>query len=354
MRKKIFLQCILGCILGCTPFTYATEAFLEESFASLEGIEPKRGYELLYLRDFENVYEARKHFQVTEQRERGKIPYFIHIIWLGPKPFPIDSIENIRHWQKFHPNWTFFFWTDRERVLPLPHMRMRLLSGKDFPHLYREFLESTNYAEKSDILRYEILYRYGGIYIDHDADCMRPFNTLVREYDFFAALEVPHDPIDNLSLTLGIGVIGATSDHPLIKETIDLIKSRWAPITAEFISNDPHSLAERVTFRTYLPLTLAVLSHIASFPERDIILPAKYFYPSKRQGMGIYSTHYYGTSWNHFGEISPAQKHYRKIEGIFHKEASLLKIAIVFSSLVVGVLILLFFSYYRLKKRRVS
>ena len=37
----------------------------------------------------------------------------------------------------------------------------------------KAFLSAHNYGMKSDILRYEILHTYGGVYIDTDYECVR-------------------------------------------------------------------------------------------------------------------------------------------------------------------------------------
>ena len=43
----------------------------------------------------------------------------------------------------------------------------------------RDMLDtSTNWAMKSDILRLEILYKYGGIYVDIDSVALRSFGNL--------------------------------------------------------------------------------------------------------------------------------------------------------------------------------
>jgi hypothetical protein len=41
------------------------------------------------------------------------------------------------------------------------------------------FSGATNYGEKSDILRYEILSQFGGIYVDCDFECLKPFDDLL-------------------------------------------------------------------------------------------------------------------------------------------------------------------------------
>ena len=45
---------------------------------------------------------------------------------------------------------------------------------------------------KSDIVRYEILYQFGGMYIDADSLCLHPqksLNQLIKNNRFFAAKE---------------------------------------------------------------------------------------------------------------------------------------------------------------------
>lgn len=41
-----------------------------------------------------------------------------------------------------------------------------------------EYDKATNYGAKSDILRYELLYVYGGVYVDCDMQCIGSFERL--------------------------------------------------------------------------------------------------------------------------------------------------------------------------------
>ncbi len=58
------------------------------------------------------------------------------------------------------PTATFMFWTEDN----LPHT----LDGTVYN-------QCKSYAQKSDIARYEILYKYGGCYVDCDMECLRRF-----------------------------------------------------------------------------------------------------------------------------------------------------------------------------------
>src|SRR6185437_8027044 len=70
---------------------------------------------------------------------------------------------------------------------------------------------SNNWGEKADIMRYEILYQFGGVYGDIDFICFKPLDILCQ-YDVWASLET-------ISCAHGAGVnnaiIGATLGHNL-------------------------------------------------------------------------------------------------------------------------------------------
>lgn len=350
MNLRILLW-LLPCLLmfvSCkkkNPEKYQRRAFnalINEDFMKLEGKETSLWEHIKRYEDFENLvffehaYNALFHEQF-KRAEKSRIPYVFHFIWLGPKNFPIESIDNIRHWKKYHPLAKFKFWTDRERIAPVKGMQVCLLKDFKFSQLAREYEESDNWAEKADLLRFEILKQEGGVYVDHDADCMREFNGLINNYDFFAALEPPHAPIGEHAITIGIGIIGSIAKHPLIEETIQCIGKRWQHITAQFDERDIHEKAQRVMHRTYLPLTLVAEKAFKTSINRNIILPANYFYPSKFQKACLYSKHYYGTSWNYLGASSKAKRYYYMSKPFLQFEAETMRYLIIF--FIVSVLI---------------
>jgi mannosyltransferase OCH1-like enzyme len=52
--------------------------------------------------------------------------------------------------------------------------------------LYHEsFDRATNVGMKSDVLRYEILWRYGGVYVDVDYECLENIDQLSDSSSFF-------------------------------------------------------------------------------------------------------------------------------------------------------------------------
>jgi len=122
---------------------------------------------------------------------------------------------------------------------------------------------SNNWGEKADIMRYEILYQFGGVYGDIDFICFKPLDILCQ-YDVCASLET-------ISCAHGAGVnnaiIGATPGHPLLKHCIDKLEKSWYSGTNVF---------ERVGPRHF---TKSFIAHAEKGTDNIIALPKSFFYP---------------------------------------------------------------------------
>ena len=147
--------------------------------------------------------EVRNHFQKAlnhyktairylEEEPIHTVPTSLHFTWMGPNPFPENSTPNLISWKEHHPSWDFFFWTDDpERPLPIEGAQRRLIANLDLGPFQSFFEESDNWSEKSDLIRFMIMYEVG-IYVDHDVKCVRPLNPLSSHYDFVAGYEPLH------------------------------------------------------------------------------------------------------------------------------------------------------------------
>lgn len=133
------------------------------------------------------------------------IPKIIHQIWIGPKPMPSKFMDTFRD---KHPDFEYIRWTETE------------LQARGFKMECQEaFDRMTELCGKADILRWEILYHYGGIYQDADSICLEPFDNFFLEKNAFAAFE-------NETVRQGlvaVGTMGFPPKHPLCRAAIDWI-----------------------------------------------------------------------------------------------------------------------------------
>ena len=212
------------------------------------------------MQKYEKVYYQNIHSQDGKQR----IPKIIHQIWLGPKQPPDFFEEYRKSWSALHPGWQIRLWRDKD------------VATLDMD-LREEFETSQNWGEKSDILRAEILDRMGGVYVDVDIECVRPFDELVEKYDFFAGIEPPHVGVHPKSfprVTISNALIGACRGHPIIKSWKRQIKYKWYMLAQQFPDGK-----KRVMERTFHTFGEAVYGNIEDPKYCNIVFPATYFYP---------------------------------------------------------------------------
>ena len=107
------------------------------------------------------------------------IPKIIHQIHLGKKPLSEKEIEWQKTWKTYNPNYEFIFWDDKKiDELELTN---------------RMYLQNESYSIQSDILRYEILYQYGGVYVDTDFECLKNLDEFINDKDIIVCKQIVYD-----------------------------------------------------------------------------------------------------------------------------------------------------------------
>lgn len=187
----------------------------------------------------------------------SSIPRVIHLIWLGSQA-PESVKIAMDSWQKNHPSWEIKLWTDSE-------LKEFTWSNKRSEEIFQKGI---NWAEKSDILRFEILYQFGGIYSDTDVICLKSFEDLISSnLTFFAGLE--SNKIKRFGRPLvGSAIIGACKNSTVIKKCIEYTQSiEEAPMIHQYIRSGPG------------PITKACYESLEEGVKEILLLPCSYLYP---------------------------------------------------------------------------
>jgi hypothetical protein len=227
------------------------------------------------------LYE-KNHPTKLESQKEYKIPPVIHIIWLGNK-FPEKYQLFRKSWFTHHPTWTHILWVDNPQnysegeyfiINNLEDFKKMLLNGvfagkslvidvKNIKLFNAQFYDETkNYGEKSDMLRYELLYMFGGLYVDTDEECLKPFDILHKTYDSYIAIQ----PLDVSLLGLGIFLMASIAGHPILRHCIDTIK-------------DDRDIKEIWMKTGPVHFTKSFFALIQYDPHCNIAFPATYFCP---------------------------------------------------------------------------
>lgn len=313
---------------------------LRDSFDRLEGRDTKfwpgqmnpRDSELLDL--LAPIYEKLQHLQYQPQAI-SKIPNVLHFIWLGPKNFPPQSVKYVRSWLAHHPGWKVVFWTDRDRQPPCSAMEVRNIANFSWSKLKHYYDGSLNWGEKSDYLRYEILAQEGGVYVDHDFYCCHSIDKLIQNFDFFCGLELPHHLVQGRAITPCNALLGTTPNHEILNAVLQCVEQAWSLAPTKFCESRCSEF-DLVMNRSYMPLTHAILSTIATAKGANIVFPAAYFY-SKEPVPTVYSKHIYATTWALSQTEQLTQQTYVRSKNIFKKNINY-KIRLIYLLSINGVL----------------
>jgi mannosyltransferase OCH1-like enzyme len=173
------------------------------------------------------------------------IPKIIHQIWLGSEPDSnlkkyMDSVKSA------NPDYEYRLWTDKE------------VETIDFNNK-NLFLSCKNFGQRSDILRYAVLEKFGGIYLDTDFLGIKSFDELLH-HNFFTGVAYDKEP------TLFNGLIGSVPNHPLLKELNNIEQVEDYDGMAIIKSTGPWYLTRKL------------FKYIKSYNDA-IVYPVAYFYP---------------------------------------------------------------------------
>jgi len=357
-NEKGVMMKILKVLLPLLLLTFACEKKTQfkqtDDFNTLMGanksvwkfVETHEDYQ--NIRFFKDLYEKNKQHS-AQKLESENIPKVIHFIWVGPNPFPKESIENVNSWIDHHPSWKVKFWTDRRRPLPNKHMEMHLVSDFSFSQLGYCYEETDNYAEKSDVLRYEILSNEGGLYVDHDVKCFKSFEPFHQSYDLYCCLEPPHTPVLSTSVSVNNNVIGVVPNHPIMEQCIKNVKERWDEMTVAYPGDDKESIVYRVAQRSWASFNDSVRELAGTGDKKDIVFPAAYFNKID-DDFALYAHHYYASTW--FSDESKFERNVRRrLVSISKKNNQILLFNAVILTANIALFAGLFIQFRAIRKR---
>ena len=130
----------------------------------------------------------------------------IHYIWLGGNKKPRVIEKCIKSWKKFFPDWEIKEWNESNLDL-------------DLCGFTRQAYENKKYAFAADVFRFDILYKYGGLYFDTDVKVIRKFDDIIENCDAFVGYEYK-------MAAPGLVLYEAAPNDPIMKRMVDIYKEQ--------------------------------------------------------------------------------------------------------------------------------
>ncbi len=185
------------------------------------------------------------------------VPKLQHFIWAGgEKLLPPDNVAHVKEWARKNPEFETILWVDKKTTPPelLEKYKTKYKFDEDPKIILKDINEEgvadeysryhidhlePNYGASSDILRYAILKKFGGVYLDsdilagklklnHDHLFDNPDKTEVLKINQFT---------QNAEAIGNDGFI-CTPDHPFMTELYERAKMNHDEFTKSYYAKD--------------------------------------------------------------------------------------------------------------------
>jgi GT2 family glycosyltransferase len=184
------------------------------------------------------------------------IPKIIHQLWIGPKPMPKKFMDT---WKDKHPGFEYICWTEEE-------FRKRNMNFQCVEAIH--CMPEIN--GKADIMRWEILCKYGGIFIDADSICIQPLDEMILSQKSFAAHE---NEMVRKGLLAPV-LMGYYPQHPICRFAVEWILQN-------------KTIIENPTLRAWQTVGPGLLTRaFAEVKNNDLVIfPSFFFLPIHHTGL---------------------------------------------------------------------
>lgn len=223
-------------------------------------------------------------FTVTEKNNEivknisktNKMPKVIHYIWLGGNPLPKIAEKCMISWKKLCPDYEIKRWDESNVNL-------------DICPYCRDAYDAKKYAFASDVLRFDIINREGGIYLDIDVEIVKNIDKFL-EHNMFFGFE------DDKNINPGV-IFGSCTNNKILNELLDEYKVK------KFIFNDKNQ--ETICHITTNKLSKYGLISNNTFQDLGVftVYPTEYFSPKGiadgviRKTNNTHSIHHFAATW---------------------------------------------------------
>ena len=137
---------------------------------------------------------------VVKTSEKQLIPKTIHYCWFSGNPIPDTLKRCMGTWEKFCPDYEIVRWDESNYDISWS------------PYMVQAY-ERKKWGFVSDVARLDILYRYGGIYLDTDVELLKSLDELLYQPAFCG--------IEKWCVVNSGGCSGTQPGNSLIKAMLD-------------------------------------------------------------------------------------------------------------------------------------
>jgi mannosyltransferase OCH1-like enzyme len=137
------------------------------------------------------------------------IPKILHMVWVGKKEPPQYFWDNLNKWKSLMPHWTYMIWTNDKLT--------EEFFDKDYLELMKQVI---NPSQVSDFIRFYVMDKWGGYYLDADVTPLRNLEELPIRHPIVLCNDLPETGPNYMMCAFMAGI----PNHPLWKLCVEECK----------------------------------------------------------------------------------------------------------------------------------
>ena len=207
------------------------------------------------------------------------IPKIIHYCWFGGKPLSELAIKCIESWKRYCPDYEIVQWNE---------------TNYDFSNKCRyvqEAYEVKKWAFVSDYARLDIVYNYGGVYLDTDVELLKSLDAILNQECFLA---------QEISGYIGSGLgFGAIKNNQYIKKMLDEYTGISYRLGKDIYDKTPCPARNTAPFRKMgfeKSNEIQIIGDCTIYPS-DFFCPFNHRTKELNITENTIAIHYYNASW---------------------------------------------------------
>lgn len=210
--------------------------------------------------------------------QRSKIPKKIHYCWFGGKELPDFLKECMESWNRYCPDYEILRWDENNFDINKYEYTRQAAARKKWGFI-------------SDVARLDILYNYGGIYLDTDVKLLKSLDDFLYQKGFVG--------VEQWGNINSGGGIGAVPHHPMIQEMLDY-RLKFSFIMSDGSLNiETNGLYETMPFIRHgmrIDNTLQIINDMTVYPA-SVFHPYDYLSCEEKIKEHTVSIHYFFGGW---------------------------------------------------------
>lgn len=218
------------------------------------------------------------------------IPKIIHYCWFGGTELPDLAIKCIESWKKYCPDYKILRWDESNYDIKKNRYMLEAYQNKKWGFV-------------PDYARLDIIYSYGGIYLDTDVELIKSLDDLLY-YDAFAGME----RLGVVNFGLGFGASKGNSIIKILLDDYDKLKFIRSDGTLNLIPS-PQIQTRKLKSLGLIEANINQKIETLQIFSTEYFCPIDYATNVMKRTQNTYSIHHYAASWH-----TPLQAKFRNLK----------------------------------------